>query len=149
VYQFCNSHFLYAAHRRVAGRKPARFARRSTPSMLLTLPSEVRIASWAVLRDSWNDLFTRLNLIDAKDPSLGDRGKKALAALHEYFCTTAPPVKPKGGWKVLYPRDDHADHWHVSYDPDDVDDDALRRTEVLAWVADNRARFFPADKLGE
>jgi hypothetical protein len=151
VTKSCLTDFLYAPARRVAGKKPEVVVRRFTQCMLLSFPSEVLFASWAVLRDAWNDLFARVRLPAAPDdPPLDDAGKAALDVLTRFFDQPAPAAKPvRNSFRVLFPRDDHDDHWHVSYNPDDVEDDTFDRAATLAWVAKNRARFFPEDTIDE
>jgi hypothetical protein len=147
----CVTDFLYAPERRVAGKKPEVVVRRFTQCMLLSLPSEVLFASWAVLRDSWNGLFARVRVPPAADdPPLDDAGKAALAMLQGFFDQPAPAAKPgRNSFRVLFPRDDHDNHWHVSYNPDDIEDDTFDRAKTLAWIAKNLARFFPEDTIDE
>lgn len=152
VLEFCASDFLYAKERRVAGQKPEVIARRYTQCMLLTFPSQVLFASWVVLRDAWNGLFDRVNeLVAANDRALGDEGKAALAKLRSFFDTPAPGPKPsKSHFKrLLYPRDDHDDHWHVSYNPDDLEDDKFERAKTLLWISNHLELLFPEEKIDE
>jgi hypothetical protein len=152
VFEFCATDFRYANERRVAGKKPEVIARRFTQCMLLTLPSEVLFASWKVLREAWNDLLTTVNTLVAKnEESLGDDGRSALKQLQEWLGAPAPETKPsKAHFRfILYPRDDHDDHWHASWDPEDLDGDSKTRRKSLLWIAQNRGLLFPEDKINQ
>jgi hypothetical protein len=128
---------------------------RYTQTMLLTFPSQILFASWTVLREARADLLMRVEQVilgRAQEgvPADDDEGR-ALAFLRERFTPAPPrqrPVERVWGSRPqtrLLVAEDHADHWHVSYDPLDLERADEERELAFAWL-ENKARELWAEE---
>lgn len=126
----------------------AEIALRFTQAMLLTFPSQILYARWATLRDAQADLIDRVDAaaeLLAKDgrPLTGE--ENTAIAFFRAKLGKKPPVRlpTSASFGVLFQRDDHADHWHLSYRPDDVEVSDSDRDTALTWLEENRELLWP------
>ncbi|HXQ32881.1 MAG TPA: hypothetical protein VN843_02545, partial [Anaerolineales bacterium] len=107
-------------------------AQKLTQCMLLTFPSQILLASWDTLRDAYNQLVERLKQLEAKQNS--DEDKQAVAHLLEFLDPPAPNIKPEKPHRMLAPDDKHEDHWHLTYQPSELEHPPDGRDQALSWV---------------
>jgi hypothetical protein len=124
-------------------------ALRFTQAMLLTFPSQILYARWETLRDAQADLVDRIaaaEAILAKDGRrMSEEESTALTFFKKKLGRRPPVASPSdGSFGVLFQREDHADHWHLSYRPDDVEVSDSARDTTLRWLEQNRSLLWPA-----
>jgi hypothetical protein len=120
----------------------AMIALRFVQAILVTFPSQILYARWATLRDAQRDLHSRAIAAQKALDRNDDRGAAALAHLLRAL-PDPPDDRPSTRFGALVPRDDHHDHWHVSYRPEDVEAPDAARVEAIAWIEENRDRLWP------
>ncbi|HWO20383.1 MAG TPA: hypothetical protein VNO30_16555 [Kofleriaceae bacterium] len=121
---------------------------RYTQCVLLSFPSQVLFASWKMLRDA------KLGLMDAvakqSESTRVEEARKALAWIKKELGSRPPQVKPvrlkddnyaEGSHENLFPRADHANHWHVSYDAAELEKENAARDHALEWVRNHGAEL--------
>lgn len=102
-----------------------------TQCMLLSFPSQILFADWTTLSRAQNQLRARVSALLARQPSAEERS----AAQRLLDCLpAAPAAEPELSFGALVPRDDHHDHWHVSYVPHDLEAPPPRTPEALRWI---------------
>jgi hypothetical protein len=114
--------------------------------LLLTFPSQILFARWATLAAAMNELVDRIDEIEASltadGRELTQEEATTLKLLRDRLGRVPEERPEKGSAGVLFLREDHADHWHVSYAPADVETRDRDRDVALAWIAAHRDLFW-------
>jgi hypothetical protein len=115
---------------------------RITQCILLSFPSQIILQDWRTLRDATNDLITRFEELEASSDENADRS--AIKHILQWLGKREPEDEPAPPWRgrlALVPG--HHDHWHISYDPAEVEEPPGGREDTLQWIEAHLAEILP------
>jgi len=121
-----------------------------TECIYLTFPFSIIYASGLVTKGAKSRLLSRLDLLEEATDLADFRGRRLIAGLRERVEAIIPdPYRKKSEKDETSIRTAHRNHWHVTYDPDSLGDEAGGPTSENPTLAEKSDRLLQEmDALG-